>query len=267
MEKPKFRFVILGCGSSGGVPRLGNDWGQCDPKNPKNRRLRCSMLVQRINTHGTTSVLIDSGPDMRQQLLRIGIKTLDAVLYTHYHADHVNGIDDLRMVAINIRKRLPVWADECTSDKLKSSFSYIFETPQGSNYPPILELNTIKGKIDINGAGGTISFLPLQVNHGELNALGFKINSLAYIPDVYEINYETWPLLKNLKVLIIDALRRAPHQSHTHLGKTLSWIEKLKPEVAYLTDMHSDLDYDTILNETPQDVEPAYDGLELEFLD
>ncbi|MDO9523964.1 MAG: MBL fold metallo-hydrolase, partial [Gemmobacter sp.] len=157
------RFTILGCGSSGGVPRLGNHWGECNPDNPKNRRRRCSMLVERVGAHGITRVLIDTSPDMREQLLDAGVGELDAVVYTHSHADHVHGIDDLRQIVYNMRSRLQIWADGPTQDALVSRFGYAFVQPAGSPYPPILDLNAIRGEFSITGAGGTIPFLPFEV--------------------------------------------------------------------------------------------------------
>ena len=147
------RFTILGCGSSGGVPRIGNDWGDCDPTNPKNRRRRCSLLVERVTEVGTTTVLIDTSPDMREQLLDAQVGHLDAVVYTHSHADHVHGIDDLRQIVFNLRRRLPVWADAPTQESLIARFGYAFVQPEGSPYPPILDLHTIRGPVTINGAG------------------------------------------------------------------------------------------------------------------
>jgi len=161
------RVTILGCGSSGGVPRLGGNWGACDPNNPKNRRQRCSILVEQSGPEGTTRVLIDSSPDLRTQLLTAQVGTLDAVVYTHAHADHVHGLDDLRMIVINMRRRLPVWADGPTRSDLLSRFSYAFETPEGSSYPPILEMNDISGPFTITGAGGALDFTPFEVAHGQ----------------------------------------------------------------------------------------------------
>jgi len=157
------RVTILGCGSSGGVPRLGDNWGACDPNNPKNRRQRCSILVEQSGPDGTTRVLIDSSPDLRTQLLTAQVGRLDAVVYTHAHADHVHGLDDLRMIVINMRRRLPVWADGSTKADLLSRFSYAFETPEGSSYPPILEMNDITGPFAITGAGGALDFTPFEV--------------------------------------------------------------------------------------------------------
>ena len=151
-------FTILGCGSSGGVPRLGGHWGDCDPSNPKNRRRRCSLLVERVSADGKTTVLIDTSPDLREQLLSEQVGRLDAVIYTHSHADHVHGIDDLRMIVFNMRARLPIWADAPTRNALMERFGYAFVQPEGSTYPPILDMNLIDGDVTIDGAGGAITF-------------------------------------------------------------------------------------------------------------
>ncbi|MCV6597879.1 MAG: MBL fold metallo-hydrolase [Mangrovicoccus sp.] len=261
----ELRVTILGCGSSGGVPRLGGIWGDCDPENPKNRRRRCSLLIERISDAGTTRALIDTSPDLRNQLLDADVGTLDGVVFTHSHADHVHGLDDLRMVVFNIRQRLKVWADESTQKDLLARFGYAFIQPEGSPYPPILELQTIAGDVVINGAGGPITLTPIPVNHGTIEALGFRVNGVAYIPDVYEIHEASWPLLDGLECWIIDSLRRTPHPSHSHLEKTLGWIEQVKPSRAVLTNMHIDLDYATLAAETPDHITPAYDGLRLSF--
>ncbi|WP_299963492.1 MBL fold metallo-hydrolase [uncultured Roseobacter sp.] len=261
----RLEVTILGCGSSGGVPRLGGLWGDCDPGNPKNRRQRCSLLVQRHGEAGSTSVLIDTSPDLRNQLLGAGIGRLDAVIYTHSHADHVHGIDDLRMIVFNMRARLPVWADLPTRDALLDRFSYAFVQPEGSSYPPILDMNLMEGDVTIDGAGGLITFTPFEVAHGGMNALGFRIGDLAYLPDVAEIPDAVWPMLENLDCWIVDALRREPHPTHSHLARTLEWIDRVQPRHAVLTNMHIDLDYATLLAETPDHIEPAYDGLTLSF--
>lgn len=258
-------FRILGCGSSGGVPRLGGHWGNCDPKNPKNRRQRCSLLVSRINTNGTTRVLIDTSPDMRNQLLEADIGTLDAVVYTHSHADHVHGLDDLRMVVFNMRARLQVWADGATSNDLLARFGYAFVQPKGSAYPPICELNSIAGDIKIDGPGGVITLAPFEVAHGTIDALGFRIGDVAYLPDVSDIPEAAWAQLNGLDCWIVDALRREPHPTHSHLENTLAWIERAKPKQAVLTNMHNDLDFATVAQETPPHIQPAFDGLTLTF--
>ena len=259
-----YKFKILGCGSSGGVPRVGFGWGKCDPKNKKNRRLRCSLLVEKISNSERTTVLIDTGPDVREQLLQAHVTNLDAVIYTHSHADHVHGIDDLRTLAYKKRSRIPLWADKATQERLLQGFSYIFNTPKKSKYPPICELNLIgSDDVTVQGAGGIMNFRPLTVNHGDIDSLGFKIEKLAYIPDVLEIPSSSWKELQNLDVLIIDALRRDPHPSHTHLEKTLLWLRKLQPRRAILTNLHNDLDYSELKKELPKNVEPAFDGLEI----
>ena len=260
----KLRFTILGCGSSGGVPRLGGDWGDCDPTNPKNRRRRCSMLVERIAQAGTTRVLIDTSPDMREQLLSAGVGTLDGVIYTHSHADHMHGIDDLRQIVFNLRARLPVWADGPTQEALMGRFGYAFVQPDGSSYPPILDLHTIDGPVDVPGAGGPITFIPFRAEHGTMDALGFRIGPLAYLPDVIDIPPDSWPHLDGLDVWVLDALRRKPHPTHAHLALSLEWIDRAKPRRAVLTNMHVDLDYDTLIGELPANVTPAFDGMVIE---
>ncbi len=258
-------FSILGCGSSGGVPRLGGLWGACDPNNPKNHRRRCSLLITRTSGDQMTRVLIDTSPDMRSQLLDAGVGTLNAVVYTHSHADHVHGLDDLRMIVFNMRERLQVWADGDTSNDLLGRFGYAFVQPKGSDYPPICELNAIKGDITISGPGGPITLTPFEVEHGNIEALGFRIGDVAYLPDVSEIPEPAWAKLQNLDCWIVDALRRAPHPTHAHLARTLEWIEKVQPKQAILTNMHNDLDYDTVNAETPDHIHPAYDGMTLSF--
>ena len=258
-----FSYTILGCGSSGGVPRLSDGWGLCDPENPKNRRLRCSLLVTAKSQNGETKLLIDTSPDLRQQLLEIRVDDLDGIAFTHAHADHMHGIDDLRMIFFKKREVLPVWADQATSERIKSSFRYLVEQEAGTKYPPILSITEISGRFEVTGKGGTISVEPIRVRHGDIDATGFRINNMAYIPDVSEFYKDAWERVKNLDFLIIDSLRRAPHPNHSHLDKTLTWIKKLQPKKAILTNMHNDLDYQKIKAETPEHVSPAYDGLVL----
>jgi phosphoribosyl 1,2-cyclic phosphate phosphodiesterase len=262
-------FTILGCGSSGGVPRLGGspggDWGACDPANPKNRRRRCSLLVTRTEGDGVTRVLIDTTPDMRDQLLDAGVGHLDAVVYTHSHADHLHGIDDLRQIVFNRRSRLPVWADGPTQEALISRFGYTFVQPTGSDYPPILDLNSIDGPVTVTGAGGAVTLTPFRAEHGTMDALGFRIGPLAYLPDAVAIPPESWPVLEGLDCWIVDALRRKPHPTHAHLALTLKWIAQAQPARAVLTNMHNDLDYDSLCAELPAHITPAFDGMTVTY--
>lgn len=257
----ELRATILGCGSSGGVPRLGGIWGDCDPDEPKNHRRRCSLLLERITEEGRTQVLIDTSPDMRAQLLDAGIGKLDAVVFTHAHADHVHGIDDLRQIVFNTGKRLSVWADGPTQDSLLARFGYAFVQPKNSPYPPILDLNTIQGAVTVEGAGGPMVLHPIRLNHGSVDALGFRVEGLAYAPDVVGIYPESWQMLEGLDIWIVDALRRKPHPSHAHLEMTLDWIARAQPRQAVLTNMHVDLDYATLCAELPDQIRPAHDGM------
>ena len=254
-------FTILGCGSSGGVPRIGGDWGDCDPNDPRNARRRCSLLIERHDSGGITRVLVDTSPDMRAQLLDAGVGTLDAVIFTHNHADHVHGIDDLRQVVFNLRRRLAVWADGPTQEALYARFGYAFMQPPDSPYPPILDMNTIHGPVTIDGAGGSVVLAPFKVVHGTIDALGFRIANFAYLPDVSEIPEATWPMLQGLDWWVLDALRRKPHPTHAHLAQSLEWIERAAPRRAVLTNMHIDLDFATVDAETPANVTPAHDGM------
>ncbi len=257
------KFTILGCGSSGGVPRIGNDWGACDPTNPKNRRRRCSMMVEQPTAIGTTRVVIDTSPDLREQMLSNNVRHIDAVWYTHEHADHTHGIDELRVFYLLNRQRVPVYADPATAEVLMHKFAYCFVSPLGSEYPPIVEPRLITPGIAIEtqGQGGTLSSLPFTVHHGNIDALGFRIGNVAYTPDLNDVPDASVKYLEGLDIWIIDALRYKPHPSHFSLAETLEWIARMKPKQAIITNMHIDLDYETLCKDLPPNVTPAYDGL------
>ena len=272
------RFTMMGCGSSPGTPRISGDWGNCNPANPKNRRTRCSLLVERIGPNGTTTVVVDTGPDFRQQMLSAGVTSLDGVLYTHSHADHIHGIDDLRGYALVQRERIQVYADEPTGQHLEKSFGYCFQSPKGSMYPPILEMNQITAGelVTIEGEGGPIHALPIIQTHGHINSLGFRFGAFegsdiplpggfGYSPDVSDIPDDQIDKFRDLDVWVVDALQYKAHISHFSLEDALGWIEMLKPKRAILTHMHTPLDYDTVYNETPRHVEPGFDGLVVEM--
>ncbi|MFM9848246.1 MAG: MBL fold metallo-hydrolase [Hyphomicrobiaceae bacterium] len=262
-----YKLTLLGTGSSGGVPRIGNDWGACDPRNPKNRRRRCSALIERTEGRGTTRVLVDTSPDLRDQLLDVGISTLDGVLYTHDHADHAHGIDELRIVALNMRRRIDVHADAATGATLRKRFDYCFDAPPGSAYPPIIDAHVIvpPAPVRVHGAGGCIEALPIVQQHGDIASLGFRVRDVAYSPDVSGLSDEAVAALAGLDVWIVDALRYRPHPSHFSVAQALDWIERVKPRRAILTHLHVDLDYETLRRELPQHVVPAYDGLSVHF--
>ena len=259
----ELRFTILGCGSSGGVPRLGGHWGNCDPNNVKNFRKRCSLLIQRFENNNVTNVLIDTTPDMRQQLLDAKIGKLDAVIYTHEHADHLHGLDDLRMIVINMQKRLPVFASKQTKNSILERFGYAFKTPKGSPYPPILDMNDLPETLEIQGAGGPIKFTSFDVDHGNILVSAIKVNDVLYTPDISTVRNDTE--LRDLDYWILDSLRYKPHPSHVNLEQALGLIDRFKPKKAILTNLHVDLDYLTLLNETPDNVVPAHDGLQIKL--
>jgi phosphoribosyl 1,2-cyclic phosphate phosphodiesterase len=262
-----FKFTILGCGSSGGVPRPALGWGDCDPANPKNRRRRTSFLVERYSAEGVTRVLVDTPPDCREQLLDANVDWLNGVLYTHEHADHTHGIDDLRAYYIKQRRPVDVWLDERTAQTMHDRFGYAFKSPPGSEYPPIaIDHRLHAGKpITIAGQGGPITALPILQRHGDIDSYGFRFGSLAYSCDLSGLPPDSAAALTGLDVWIVDALRYRPHPSHLSLGDALEWITRLQPRRAILTNLHTDLDYEAVRAKVPAHVEPAYDGLTVEI--
>ncbi|HYM17927.1 MAG TPA: MBL fold metallo-hydrolase [Micropepsaceae bacterium] len=257
--------TILGCGSSAGVPRLGGpdgagDWGACDPTNPKNRRRRCSILLRR----GETTVLVDTSPDMRAQLLDARVSHLDAVLMTHPHADQTNGIDDLRPLTFLMKKRVDMYADTATLDHLSNQFAYCFSTPEGSEYPPIITGHVVPEpfrEMAFEGRGGAIPARAFWQEHGPVRSLGYRFGPVAYSSDVSGLDEGTFAALEGIECWILDALRYRPHPTHVNVETALSWIARVKPKRAILTNLHIDLDYERLRADLPKGVEPAYDGM------
>lgn len=262
------RFTILGCASSPGVPRINGDWGDCDPNNPRNRRTRASFLVQQIAPDGgVTTVVVDTGPDFREQMIAARVDHVDAVIYTHAHADHLHGIDDLRGYFVMQKHRIPIHAEPATMARIRQGFAYCLETPPGSNYPPIVQpvvIEDLTRPVEVTGKGGMIRLQPLLQQHGDIISLGLRIGDVAYCCDVSNFPEETVARLGGLDTLVIDALQYRHHPSHLSLEQALGWIDRLKPRHAILTHMHIPLDYETVMAETPPHVEPAYDQLSFE---
>lgn len=265
---PIMRATILGSGSSSGVPRPVFGWGACDPNNPRNARTRCSLLVERFGAGGVTRVLVDTSPDLRQQLLANPVDRLDGVLITHDHADQTHGIDDLRSFALAQRERIKVYLDRRTAGAVPERFRYCFEQAPGSGYPAILtELPMAAGAaFAVDGPGGPIPVLPFLVDHGSVPALGFRFGGLAYSPDLHDIPDASRAALAGLDCWILDALRPAPHPSHFNLETALAWVSRVECRRAVLTNMASEMDYATLARTLPPQVQPAYDGMQIEFM-
>jgi len=258
-------FTILGCGSSMGVPRVALGWGACDPNNPKNRRRRCALLVERAGPGGVTRVLVDCTPDLREQLLDAEVDWLDGVLFTHEHADHTHGVDDLRPLFVHKRRRVDVYLDDPTSQAMRARFGYCFTTPPGSEYPPILTEHRLSPgqPVTLEGQGGPIDVLPVLQEHGDITSLGFRFGNIAYSADIKGLPAESIAAMAGLDVWIVDALRKSPHPSHFNLDEALQWIARIKPKRAILTNLHTDMDYAELRTQLPPGVEPAYDGMQL----
>ncbi len=260
--------TILGCGSSGGVPRADGNWGVCDPANPLNRRTRCSLLVRRKATdpaHETT-ILVDTSPDMVRQSSAAGAKRLDAVLLTHEHADQVHGIDDIRAFALRHRRPIPVFMDERCGATMHKRFGYIFENAE--YYPAIADSQPMpaSGVVwEVQGPSGSIPVVGFDQEHGDITSLGFRFGPVGYSSDVAHLPEESFAALAGVQVWIVDALRETPHPTHAHLERTLEWIWRVRPERAILTNLHVDMDYEALRTKLPPGVEPAYDGLRFEI--
>ena len=281
--KHNLQVTILGCGSSGGVPRVGGDWGACDPTEPKNRRTRCSILVEYWQSstkmeggvpppeNERTIVIVDTAPDLRNQLLAANTQHIDALLYTHDHGDQTHGIDDLRAIAFRQGERIKTYMGQDTKDDLLNRFKYCFEKPEGRIHPPILHLQDVISDADnilISGPGGDLPISVFEVGHGNINAFGYVfLDKLAYSPDVHSISETTLERLANLDggldIWIVDALRYHKHPTHAHIDKSLHWGAQTKAKKLILTNMHIDMDYQKLRKELPGPHEPAYDGMKI----
>ena len=254
-------MTILGCGASTGVPAIGPDWGRCDPSDPRNRRRRASVLVE----IGPVSILIDTSPDLREQLIDARVGRLDAVVMTHAHADHLHGIDDLRALNRLMGQEIPLWANSKTLAEIRRRFGYVFDPPSepGRFYKPCLVAHEISGPFAIDG----IAIAPFAQDHGFSTTLGFRIGPMAYSTDVVELDDAAFAALAGVELWIVDCFRRAPHPTHSHLDKTLGWIARVGPRRAVLTHMEQSLDYRELCAELPAGVEPGQDGLVIELPD
>ena len=265
----RLTVTILGCGSSAGVPRVGQGWGACDPRNPRNRRRRCGLLVSQgaegAPASACTQLLVDMSPDLREQLLASDVRHLDAIMMTHAHADHLHGIDDVRPLAQTAKSRIPVYMDDATAAEVLAKFGYIFQTPPGSSYPPLLADRRLTpgAPVAIDGPGGVIQVTPIRVRHGRIDALGFRFGPIAYTPDVSAIPDTSADALRNLDLWIIDALRYRRHPTHICVEEALAYASALGARRTILTNLNADLDYATLADELPANVEPAYDGMQI----
>ena len=253
------RVTVLGCGPSTGVPAIGPNWGRCDPADPRNRRRRVSALVE----IGDVVILIDTSPDLREQLIDVKVSRLDAVVVTHAHADHLHGIDDLRSVNRLMKSSIPLFADAKTLAEIRRRFGYVLEPLRepGHFHKPALEPHEIRGPFEIAG----ISVIPFTQDHGFSTTLGLRIGGFAYSTDVTELDGAAFAAIEGIDLWVVDCLRREPHPTHSHLAKTLSWIARVHPRRAVLTHMDQSLDYRELSAELPSDVEPGRDGLVIDL--
>jgi phosphoribosyl 1,2-cyclic phosphate phosphodiesterase len=249
------RITILGCGGSNGVPTIGNRWGVCDPANPRNRRLRASVLVEVAEQ----AILIDTTPDLREQLLAARVEHLDAVLYSHGHADHTHGIDDLREINRLMERPLPVYADGATLRSLGRRFGYCFRplNPGEPYYRPVLVPHVIWRPFWISNK---VEVFPFRQDHGYSFSLGFRFGSFAYSTDVLDLDEAALKLLEGIRLWVVDCCRETPHPVHAHLEKILAWVERLRPRQVYLTHLSNRMDYESLCQRLPFGIAPAYDG-------
>lgn len=263
--------TILGCGSAAGVPVIGNNWGSCDPRNPKNNRTRVSLLIEEEEAGAQSKngekrgevLLFDTSPDMREQLLRVNAQNVTAIFYTHAHADHTLGIDNIRSLNWLTGRPMPLYADEETLCELRERFSYIFEQPPETNrfVRPSVEPHILRDGETLTR--GSLRISSFRQTHGQIHSRGFRINDFAYSTDVNDLDDHAFEILKGVKAWVVGAIREKPHHTHAHVERALEWIARVKPQRAYLTHMDSSLDYETLKAKLPPGVEPAYDGMVL----
>ncbi|CAN7369764.1 MBL fold metallo-hydrolase [Phenylobacterium sp. LjRoot164] len=263
----RLEFTILGCGSSGGVPRADGDWGACDPAEPKNRRRRCSLLVRRLGqgADSDTTLIVDTSPDLVWQTSEAGAKRLDGVLLTHDHADQTHGIDDIRAFFIRQRARIPCYMDPPTALSMQRRFGYVFQGENG--YPAIGDITPLAPHGEhwaVDGPSGVIPVTTFDQDHGGVRSVGYRFGNVAYSSDVVGLDEAAFAALDGLDVWILDALRWRPHPTHAHVDLALEWIARAQPRRAILTNMHIDLDYAELAARLPPGVEPAFDGLRFE---
>jgi phosphoribosyl 1,2-cyclic phosphate phosphodiesterase len=263
----KLEVTILGCGSSGGVPRADGNWGVCDPHDTKNRRSRCSMMIRRTSREGPerwTTAVVDASPEFRLQTADAGAKRLDALLLTHDHADQSHGIDDIRAFAMVQRARIPVLVDAPTERTMLTRFGYIFHGEKG--YPAIADLIAIPPHGDpwqVDGPSGAIPVVTFDQDHGPIRSVGYRFGPVAYSSDVLTLDDAAFEAMAGVELWIVDALRYTPHPTHAHVERTLSWIERLKPRLAILTNLHIDLDFEELTSRLPDGVAAAFDGMRI----
>ncbi|MHA6288584.1 MBL fold metallo-hydrolase [Maricaulis sp. CAU 1757] len=269
------RLTLLGTGSSGGVPRSNGDWGACDPTEPRNERRRCSALIERACDRDTleagaavTRLVIDTSPDFRAQMLAARVRHIDGVALTHDHADQTHGIDDVRAFAYFQEQRVPVWMDAATRATMMQRFGYVFETPSGSAYPPILEAMEMPAPGDafrVTGPGGAIDITPIAQQHGRIPSLGFRVGGLAYSPDISGLPDSSLPHMSGLACWVVDALREEPHPTHFAVRDAIEAVRRVGAKAAVLTNMHNTLDYASLKRRLPDGFRPGHDGLQIDW--
>jgi phosphoribosyl 1,2-cyclic phosphate phosphodiesterase len=254
------KVTILGCGGAAGVPGIANGWGRCDPDNPRNRRRRSSILVE----EGETRILVDTTPDLRLQLLDAGVRVVDAVVYTHEHADHLHGIDDLREINRVTKDWLPIWAAPHVLDAIRRRFDYMFKEenrPGPIVWAPLLKPFEINGPFQIKD----VPVVPFVQDHGYTTSLGLRFGDFAYSTDVVNLDEAAFAALEGVHTWVVGCLAHDPHPTHAHVAKVIEWIARVRPRRTILTHLGSYVDYATLAGLLPDGAVPAHDGLVIEI--